>query len=178
MDIEGAAGNSQTAAANVIAFAQKLRSLNPKMLITQPVYGYPQIEAQNEIINEGFTKNGNSNDLVDSVGLMVYNGMQSLQYVKDYGNATSEWQGFPITVNVPYNRILLGIQGTAASDIIGQMAHTVKKDGLGGMMVWYGSVMDSTRGGNIAFQYGSDDASANEKNTGGAWARAKATMNG
>jgi len=177
LDIEGAAGNSQTAADNLVAFAKKLRELNPKMLITQPVYGYPQIAAENTMVNEGFTKNGDTNSLIDSVGLMVYNGVESLQYVKDYGNGTSEWDGFPITVDVPYGRILPGIEGSASSTVIAQMASSVKSEGLGGFMVWFASVMDKTRGRN-AFAYGSMDATKTMTANGAAWAAAIQTMNG
>ena len=141
------------------------------------VIGYPQITAENTMVNEGFTKNGGTNDLIDSVGLMVYNGLESLQYVKDYGNATSEWDGFPITVNVPYANILPGVQGSASSSVIGQMASSVKSEGLGGFMVWFASVMDKTRGKN-AFAYGSMDATKTMSSNGAAWAAAIKTMSG
>merc|ERR1712087_423066 len=123
-------------------------------------------------------KSGGSNDLIDSVGLMVYNGLESLQYVKDYGNATSEWQGFPITVDVPYARILPGIEGSASSTVIAQMASSVKSEGLGGFMVWFASVKDKTRGGRNAFAYGSMDATKAMSDNGAAWAAAIKTMNG
>ena len=127
------------------------------------------------MVNEGFTKDGNSLDLIDSVGLMVYNNLESLQYVKDYGNATSEWDGFPITVDVPYNQILPGIQGSASSSTIQEMANDVKSEGLGGFMVWFASVWDATRN-TKAFSYGSDDASRYNTTTGSAWAKAMKTM--
>eukprot|EP00483_Globobulimina_turgida_P012447 UN12470 len=147
LDIEGSAGGSQSAANNLVAFAKKLRSLNPKMLITQPVYGYPQITAENTMVNQGFTASGGYNNLIDSVGIMVYSDLNSLTYVKDYGNATSEWDGFPITVNVPYSRILTGIQGAASSSTIQSMANSIVQQRLGGFMVWFAFIMDKTNGG-------------------------------
>ncbi len=36
--------------------------------------------------------------LVDSIGLMVYEGTQALNYVKNYASGTSQWDGFPIKV--------------------------------------------------------------------------------
>ena len=38
LDIEGTAGNDPNAAENLVYFAQQLRSLNPNLLITQPVF--------------------------------------------------------------------------------------------------------------------------------------------
>merc|ERR1712129_525091 len=124
-----------------------------------------------EMVNQGFTAQGTSNDLIDSVGLMVYSGLTSLQYVKDYGNGTSQWQGFPITVNVPYNQILPGIEGSASGSVIQQMATDVKSQGLGGFMVWFASVKDKTRGKN-AFAYGSMDATKTMAANGDAWEQA------
>ena len=176
LDIEsGPSGNSQSQANNLVAFAKKLRELNPKLLITQPVFGYPQVTAENTMVNNGWTKNGQSNDLIDSIGIMVYSGLNSLQYVKDYGNATSEWDGFPIQVDVPYPKILAGIQGSAGDSVIEEMANSVVSEGIGGFMVWFASVKDMTRGGVDAFSYGAMDAS---KVKSAAWATALKTMTG
>eukprot|EP00486_Rosalina_sp_Unknown_P000760 CAMPEP_0201564510 /NCGR_PEP_ID=MMETSP0190_2-20130828/2846_1 /ASSEMBLY_ACC=CAM_ASM_000263 /TAXON_ID=37353 /ORGANISM="Rosalina sp." /LENGTH=283 /DNA_ID=CAMNT_0047980769 /DNA_START=24 /DNA_END=872 /DNA_ORIENTATION=+ len=145
LDIEtGPSGNSQEQSNNLVAFAKKLRELNPKFLITQPVFGYPQVTAENTMVNSAFKSKPYG---VDSIGIMVYSGLNSLQYVKDYGNATSQWDGFPIQVDVPYPRILAGIQGSAASSTIQQMATSVVSEGIGGFMVWFASVKDMTRGG-------------------------------
>ena len=35
-------------------------------------------------------------------------GTQALDYVKNYAEATSQWEGFPIQVDVPRSDILLG----------------------------------------------------------------------
>eukprot|EP00483_Globobulimina_turgida_P003032 UN03037 len=148
------------------------------MLITQPVYGYPQITAENTMVNQGFTASGGYNNLIDSVGIMVYSDLNSLTYVKDYGNATSEWDGFPIPVNVPYSRILTGIQGAASSSPIQSMANSIVPQRLGGFLVWFASVMDKTNGGKNAFSYGYDDATRTMSTTGPAWAKALQTMKG
>ena len=160
----------------MVAFAKKVRELNPKLYITQPVYGYPQVTAENTMINEGFTKEGGTNNLVDSAGIMEYVDLESLNYVSNYGNATSKYQGFPIKVDVPYKRILVGIQGTASDGTIQTMANDVVKEGLGGIMVWYASVMDSATG-KTAFAYsgGSMDSSQKQSTE---WQKAMNTMTG
>ena len=50
------------------------------------------------MINASWNQGGTSNDLADSVGLMVYEGTQALQYVKNYAEGSSQWEGFPIKV--------------------------------------------------------------------------------
>merc|ERR1712212_1373989 len=157
--------------ANMLYFAKKLHELNPNLIITQPVYGYPQVDAENDVVNAAFTSSGQANGLLDSVGLMVYSNLKSLQYVKDYGNATSEGNGWPITVDVPYANILPGIQGPASDKTIEEMAQSVVDQKLGGFMTWCASVFDRTRN-QAAFNYG-DDAS---KDKSGAWQKALQTM--
>jgi len=177
LDIEGAAGGSTTAASNLVAFAKKLGELNPKMIITQPVYGYPQITAENTMVNQGFTKNGESTGLINSIGIMVYNGVGSLQYVKDYANGTAQWDGFPITVNVPTQAIIAGINGNAGSSTIMQLAKDIVAQDLGGIMVWLSSVWDGTRN-KLAFTYGGGamDTTKTNTTTGSAWQQAMEYM--
>lgn len=79
-----------------------------------------QIAANNFIINNSWDVDGNYKDVTDTVGIMAYgeetgeeievreesvqsyddsqNGFQSLDYVKNYAEATSQWNGFPIRV--------------------------------------------------------------------------------
>eukprot|EP01083_Nonionella_stella_P231534 817544_1 len=173
LDIESKAGGNKYGGGNMLYFAKKLRELNPSMIITQPVYGYPQVDAENDVVNAGFTADGKSNGSINSVGIMLYNNLQSLQYVKDYGNGTSQGNGFPITVNVPYAQILPGIQGPASDSVIQQMAQNVVQEQLGGFMVWCASVYDKTRN-KPAFNYG-DDASKAKSD---AWAKALKSMTG
>lgn len=54
---------------------------------------FDQIDAENDVINESWDKEGNSNNLADSVGLMVYEGSQSLNYVKNFVNGADQWEG-------------------------------------------------------------------------------------
>eukprot|EP01084_Bolivina_argentea_P229087 386729_1 len=174
LDIEGDAGSTANGGANMVFFAKKLRQLNSDFLITQPVYGYPQIDSENDIVNAGFTASGQSNGLIDSVDIMYYQDLGSLQYVSNYANGTSKPSSWPIKVNVPYENILVSIQGTAADNVIQQMANAVVQQQLGGFFVWFASVYDKTRN-KPAFNYGGDDTSIAKSN---AWAKALKTMTG
>ena len=58
---------------------------------------------------------GVNRGLVESVGLMVYEGTQSLNYVDNYAHGSSQWEGFPITVDVTMGDIMLGCKGSARS---------------------------------------------------------------
>ena len=60
--------------------------------------------------------------LVESVGLMVYEGTQSLNYVDNYAHGSSQWEGFPITVDVTMGDIMLGCKGSARSGDIMTLA--------------------------------------------------------
>ena len=97
MDIESGAGDASGVGSNVVVFMQALREANPDMIITQPVFGYPQVAAENAATNAACDADGSFNGLIDSVGIMVYEGTQALDYVKNYAEATDQWDGFPIT---------------------------------------------------------------------------------
>ena len=157
LDIEAGAGDRSDAGPNMVYFLQRLRQLQPNMIVGQPTYGYPQVHAENYVINQGFNEDATSNNLIDSVGLMVYEGTQSLNYVKNYAEATNQWEGFPITSNTPYHAILLGCKGTArGTDIDTLVSETLRQDLLG-IMVWYASVKNG-------FQYeASWDASTSQE---------------
>lgn len=158
IDIEGTAGNDPTSATNIMYFVQKLKSLNPNMIITLPVYGFPQVAATDNLVNMAFAP-GNNQTYIDSVGIMVYQDTESLTYVSDYADATSKWYGFPITVDVPSKYILAGLQGSASDSVISEMGSSVLSENLGGLMMWFASVWDDTRN-QKAFTYGGDDASS------------------
>merc|ERR1711983_272901 len=139
LDLEDGAGDTPKAGPNMIHFVRRLRQLQPKMIIGQPTYGYPQVKAEIAVINASW-KNGQNTGLADSVGLMVYQGTQALNYVKNYAHASKQWEGFPIQTDVPKNCILLGAKGaTSASTIRTLAAESMKNDYLG-IMVWYASV--------------------------------------
>ena len=103
MDIEEGAGNQAAAGPNLVHFVRKLRSIKPDIIIGQPTYGYPQVEAANDVINESWDNNGNLKNVVDSIGIMVYEGTQSLMYVKNFVHGTDQWEGFPIKVDCGKN---------------------------------------------------------------------------
>merc|ERR1712014_512774 len=79
LDIEG-----NQPGPTALAFAKKCKALDPTFIVTQPVFGSPQIKEENYMVNEVYAKGATR--LVDAIGIMVYEGTGSLQYVKDYVN--------------------------------------------------------------------------------------------
>jgi Glycosyl hydrolases family 18 len=49
LDIEDGAGNDGDVSQNMVVFAQELRRLRPDFIITQPVFGYPQVLSESLI---------------------------------------------------------------------------------------------------------------------------------
>lgn len=147
LDIEDGAGNAPGAGPNLIEFVRELKRLNPSFLVTLPVYGYPQINAANDLVNEAFGPNGEDKGLVDSVGIMVYEGTQALNYIGNYAKipGVGRWEGFPIRADVPKHKVVLGLKGSADDGTIRAMASSVAAQGLGGIMVWYGSLLDQSK---------------------------------
>jgi len=158
LDIEDGAGNAHGAGANMVHFIRKLRELSPKIIISQPTYGYPSIGAEIEAINSSWDADSNSNNLEDSIGIMVYEGTQSLNYVKNYVNGADQWSGFPIKCRAPSTTILLGAKGQAGSSTLDTLAKNAISKDYRGIMVWYVSVPDglvyekSWDGSSTAFQ--------------------------
>ena len=142
LDIEEGAGSSVEAGINMGHFVRRLRDLQPDIIIGQPTYDYPQIEAEIEVINQSWNPGRTSNNMADSVGLMVYEGSQALNYVKNYAEGTSQWEGFPITCDVPYEAIMLGCKGSSPRAPIIEMANEVVRQDLLGIMVWFASVQN------------------------------------
>jgi len=145
LDIEEGAGSRGEAGPNMIHFVRKLRELKPEAIIGQPTYGYPQVQAEIDVINASWNTDSTSNNLADSVGLMVYEGTESLRYVKNYAQGAEQWEGFPITVNVATKAILLGCKGETSSRDIMTLAEEVVKQDLLGIMVWYASVINGLK---------------------------------
>lgn len=175
IDIEDGIGSSKTTGPMVMAFVAKLRTVAPDMIITQPVYGYPGVNEENYVVNHAFAKNATAS--IDSIGIMTYSGTGSLNYVRNYADPKSQYQGFPITSAVPSNKILVGACGCATGQTIQALAEAVKSRNLGGIMVWYSSVNDKATGkpGN---QYGGGNMDSSNKATTADWAKALATMEG
>merc|ERR1740124_1917179 len=126
LDLEEGAGSNKVAGPNMVHFIRKLKQLKPNMIVSQPTYGWPQVQAEIDVINASWDSNGNSQNLADSIGLMVYSGSTSLNYVKNF-DSSKRWQGHPMTAATPNNAIL-------------KMAQASVKDDLLGIMVWYASV--------------------------------------
>jgi hypothetical protein len=140
LDLEEGAGARREAGPNMIHFIRRVKELAPNMIVSQPVYGYPQVQAESDVINASWDTEGNHQGLADSIGLMVYEGTQALNYVKNYANGAGQWQGFPIKVSAPTNTILLGAKGSSSSNTITQLAKAAVDQDLLGIMVWYASV--------------------------------------
>ena len=51
-----------------------------------------QVQAEIDVINASWDSDGSSSNLADSLGLMVYEGTQALNYVKNYANGSGQWQ--------------------------------------------------------------------------------------
>ena len=51
------------------------------------------MSAENQVINESWDANGNSYNLADTIGIMVYEGATSLDWVKSYTNGPDQWAG-------------------------------------------------------------------------------------
>jgi len=145
LDLEEGAGGKKAAGPNMVHFVRKLKSIHPDLLVSQPTYGYPQVQAEIDVINASWNPGGTSNGLADTIGLMVYEGDQSLIYLKNYIGGSSMWQGFPIKVDVPKENVLLGCKGSASSKTIVKLAHEAVKRDLLGVMVWYCSVRNGLK---------------------------------
>merc|ERR1711959_741282 len=106
-------------------------------------------------------------------------GTGSLQYVKDYVNGSKQWSGFPIHVDVPPQKVMLGAGGQSSAGTIEALAKAAHKQNLGGIMVWYASVIDSATG-KVGNQYsgGAMDASIQSDVTKATWKQALDIMNG
>ena len=70
--------------------------------------------------------------------------------------------------------MVLGAGGSSAAGTIATLGSDVKSKGLGGVMVWYASLLD-TATGKPGLQYGNMDASINKLD---AWAQALQAMQG
>jgi len=175
LDLEDGIGSSEATGPMVMAFVNKLRTIAPDMIITHPVYGYPGVKEENYVVNTAYADN--SSKPVNAIGIMTYSGTGSLNYVRNYADPKSQYQGFPITSAVPYNQILVGACGCADGSTIQALATAVKEKNLGGIMVWYSSVIDKATGkpGN---QYGGGSMDSSNKGSTADWAKALATMQG
>jgi len=174
VDLDSEAGQSGP---NMYAFAKKLKELDPTFIVTQPVFGSPQVTEENYMVNTCWADGATSP--VDAIGIMVYQGTGSLQYVDNYVHGSTQWQGFPIHVDVPSKQIMLGAGGQAGAGTITTLAQAAKDQDLSGIMVWYSSVID-TATGKVGNQYsgGSMDSSIQGAESKAAWEKACEIMLG
>ena len=104
-DIEEGAGDRAQAGPNFVHFVNKIRTIKPEMIIGQPTYGYPAIKAEMDVINASWDKKGNLKNIADGVGIMVYEGTESLKYVQNYVEGADQWEG--ITVKIERKKLCL-----------------------------------------------------------------------
>ena len=137
---------------NIVVFVQELRRLRPNFIITQAVYGYPQVYSESLLTVKGWNAQGQSSGLLDSIGLMVYNGADSLNWVGQYSGATctqywcavcNDAQVATPCTAVPRGKILAGLDGAVQQHDL----DSVCSGNVGGYMVWYASA-------DNGFQYG------------------------
>merc|ERR1719191_2724598 len=107
-----------------LTFAKKVKELDPEFIVTQPVFGSPQINEENYMVNQNFAPGVTSS--VDKIGIMVYQGTGSLQYVDDYVHGSQQWEGFPIKVDVPSQYVMLGAGGQSGAGTIESLAKAAK----------------------------------------------------
>merc|ERR1712232_1525721 len=119
-------------------------------------------------VNQCFAKGAESP--VNSIGIMVYQGTGSLDCVPNYvhGNPNK-----PITVQVPPQKVIVGAGGQASAATIEKLAQAAHDQDLGGIMVWYASVIDATTGKHgTQYSGGAMDASIQSAATKATWKKA------
>jgi hypothetical protein len=161
-------------------FVGKLKQLAPKMVVTQPVFGSPaSVPAANRMIEAAYNTTMKKAALgsVSKVGIMVYSGTGSEEWTKYYTNGCSDycskWQ-CTLAACVPMKDMVLGIDGSADAGSITSMGKDVATKQMGGIMVWYASLLDHATG-KPGLLYGNMDASTNKL---AAWASALKAMQG
>lgn len=97
-----------------------------------------------------FDSKGASKGVADSIGLMVYSGTGSLQYVSNYdGSACTEWwcalcasaKASNPCSSVPVKNMLAGLGGDASNSDVTTVCNYQKGGSrIGGYMIWYASV--------------------------------------
>ncbi len=124
------------------------------MIITQAVFGYPQVYSQSLITVNSWKQDGTSTNLLDTIGIMVYQDTQSLNWLGQYtgDSCSSGWCALCSDAKVatpcskvPKKSLVGGLGGDANQASI----NTLCNSGTGGYMVWYASA-------DNGFQYGSD----------------------
>ena len=138
----------------LLSFIRYIRSKKPQWIVTCAVMGsagnYLYSKDGSEIYNIiaktfPLSSNCTSENLIDTIGLMQYQGVTSLDYVMDWsGNSVSHKS----CVNVPSNRIIAGLGGQdVTQDYINKICDS--KD-VGGFMLWcFGAPNGPNYGGDL-----------------------------
>jgi len=189
MDIETGAGSQHGASLYLPIFIATIKKLNPNFIVTQPVFGSPtSVASANRVIEAGFNEtiankiSPTSFGSIARVGIMVYYGDGAKNYVDNYANGCtkhcSQWW-CPLAACVPTDQIFLGASGGSPTATIGLLVNDVIKGNLGGIMVWYASVMDRATG-TSAVLYGPAMDASNAMNAAyqSAWADALQSLHG
>jgi chitinase len=142
LDIEQGIGDVDVGA-NIVEMIKGIKGKEPTFIITNPKDGYPSCKATNYLVNHAWDAQSKPLGILDRVSVMYYTCEESLNYVKNYASDPKPYQGFPITVPVPTNNIIVGIGGADNADCITGLAVEIKSRDLGGMMVWFSSVIDA-----------------------------------
>jgi len=150
LDIESGAGDQSNAGTNMVCFVDALRQARPGFIITQPVYGESAVAAENYVVKQ---------NKADRIGIMVYSVVDSLSYISNWDQHGK-------------NLIIAGIGGLS-EDYAEPMACEVKQQGLGGMMVWYASVLDAATNQSAIVYEGDPDATRVQSMK---WAAARKSM--
>jgi len=142
------------------------------MSVTQPVEGTPgNVKAPNRVLEASYNKSlgfdARALGSVTKVGIMNYYSAGNFvdTYVNGCSKFCSKWM-CPLAVCVPAKDVVLGLTGAASAEMIAEHADDVKARGLGGIMVWYATVLDDATG-EAGLMYQGEDAS-NDKLS--AWA--------
>jgi len=189
LDIETGAGSQIGAVKYLPIFVATIKKLNPKFIVTQPVFGSPSsVASANRVLEAGFNKtigdkiSPSSFGSISRVGIMVYYGDGAKNYVDNYANGCtkhcSQWW-CPLAACVPTDQIFLGASGGSPTATIGLLASDVLNYNLGGIMVWYASVLDRATG-DSAVVYGPAMDASSEMNAAYqyGWANALQSLHG
>jgi len=189
LDIETGAGSQSGASKYLPVFVAKIKELNPDFIVTQPVFGSPSsVASANRVLEAGFNKtigqkiSPYSFGSISRVGIMVYYGDGAKNYVDNYANGCTkhctQWW-CPLAACVPTDQIFLGASGGSPTATIGLLVQDVIQGDLGGIMVWYASVLDKATG-DAAVLYGPAMDASNAMNAAYqfAWANAVQSLHG
>ncbi len=142
IDLETGAGAAWATGVVLAAFVAKIKTLNPQMIVTLPVFGSPSsVLAANAMLTAAYNASTPGNPpgalgSLSAVGIMVYEGTDAVQYVPNYVDGCSRCSQYycPLPACVPPADILLGVGGGEAATDILALADAAVAQSLGGIM--------------------------------------------